>query len=282
MSNFSMTDRVSNLRKHTQSSISGKPKRSVSTILPTPPEEVWGEWAPDPSTVSLGVVFEQTRTSNLGRTETRSAIGTMPDAFAQYHILLEGPNNITPADGSLGNSRFLDSLNYSALGYFGFKIGPTTRIKNCKITLADNNYIAEFGTNTNWNLVKYFPAHDITINSDGIGRSGSNNLGNGWTADICGFYLDIPSEKLLSETNIIVDYEYKTTTNKNGIGFWDQVTSVGGIQFSLDSNYIGAWDNTTYGRLPSNIPPTIVTPQSNTLRSNVLYNRRIVVRTTPS
>ena len=93
-------------------------------------------------------------------------------------------------------------------------------LKNCKITFTNDSYVAEFGTNTNWNIIKYFPVHDITITEEGIGRAGTGELENGWLNDVCGFYLDIPKNILLSETDIIVDYEYTTNAkNKNGVGF---------------------------------------------------------------
>jgi hypothetical protein len=192
-------------------------------------------------------------------------------------------NQIVIADGSRGYSKFLDSPRYSALGYFGFKIGGvggSARIKNCKITLVSNNEVFEFGVNTNWDIIRYFPVHDIIIDSNGIGRSGSGNLGNGWISDVCGFYLDIPPEKLLSETDIVVDYEYTSPSlNKHGVGFWNQVNTVN--NFGLE-NWIGTWVNDPLAYLPTTVslPKTTITPQSS-VSFGTFYSRRIVIRSNP-
>jgi len=81
MANFSMTQRVMNLRKHSQGSISGKNNFIKTT---TPLIEIWGEWTPDPSTIPTGQSFTQTRTSNLGGTETRPATGTLTETPTSY------------------------------------------------------------------------------------------------------------------------------------------------------------------------------------------------------
>jgi hypothetical protein len=201
------------------------------------------------------------------------------------HEVFDGPLSVNPADGSRGYAQFVDSFSFSALPFFGFKLGPATRIRNCKITLIRNNYVAEFGVSTNWDLIKYFSAHDIVIDSSGIGRSGFGNFGNGWAHDVMGFYLDIPPEKLLSETGIIVDYEYTTdngffTDNKNGVGFWSQVSNIGGPEFSIDSSWIGSWavGPVYLARLPSNLSSNVVTPPSKSFLGT-FYNRRIVIKT---
>jgi hypothetical protein len=211
-------------------------------------------------------------------TNTPTPTPTPTFSLIPFHILMESLGTTTPADGSRGNHRFLNSFNYAALPYIGFKLGPFTRIKNCKLTFTKNNYIAEFGTDTNWNIIKYFPAHDITITADGIGRSGSSNFGNGWSYDICGFYLDIPTDVLLTETEIIVDYEYTSNSqNKNGVGFWSNSQIVAGLGGSVDTQWIGTWDNTPYARLAPELTRTQITSQAS-ISSGTLYNKRIIIR----
>ena len=190
-------------------------------------------------------------------------------------------NQIVIANGSRGYSKFLDSPEYFALQYFGFKMGGSTRIRNCKITLKDNNEVFEFGINTNWDIIRYFPAHDIIIDSNGIGRSGSGNFGNGWVADVCGFYLNIPPEKLLNETEITVDYEYTSSNNKHGVGFWNQVDFVSNFS---NENWIGTWDNVTYAHLPSNEAPLAKTTliSQSAVSFGTFYSRRLVIKSKPT
>jgi hypothetical protein len=106
----------------------------------------------------------------------------------RYHEILESLATINPADGSRGHLRFLDTgLNLAASNLFriGFKFGGAVRIKNATITTTLGTYT--LGVATNWTLVKYFTSHDLTITSDGIGRSGRrHSLASATTrADLC-------------------------------------------------------------------------------------------------
>ena len=79
MSIFNMTKRVKMLHEHSRSALPAKPR------LVTVPTR-WGEWIPntDPSTVCAGVTFEQTRTNNIGGSETRTVTGTKPVLWSDW------------------------------------------------------------------------------------------------------------------------------------------------------------------------------------------------------
>jgi hypothetical protein len=196
------------------------------------------------------------------------------------HEILESLATINPADGSRGHSRFLDvglNLDASNLARIGFKFGGGVRIKNATITTPAGTYT--LGVATNWNLVRYFTSHDLTITSDGIGRSGFNNIGGGWDHDVCGFWLDIPASSLTGADTITVDYEYSGgDTSKHGVCFWNATTTAGGTVES----YIGTWGNTPYARLPTNVdlPHIVVTNQASVI-SNTLCRRRVIIKNNP-
>jgi hypothetical protein len=196
----------------------------------------------------------------------------------KYHEILESLATINPADGSRGHSKFLDTglnLAVSNLSRIGFKFASAVRIKNATITTSSGAYT--LGVATNWNLVRYFSSHDLTITPDGIGRSGSGNIGGGWVADVCGFWVDIPASSLTSELS--VDYEYiGAYAAKHGVAFWNSTTTAGG---DVES-FIGTWDNTPRCQMPTNaeLPRIIVTAQSS-LISNTLLRRRVIIQNNP-
>ena len=198
----------------------------------------------------------------------------------KYHEILESLATINPADGSRGHSKFLDAgLNLAAsnLSRIGFKFGPAVRIKNATITTTAGTYT--LGVATNWTIVRYFATHDLTITTDGIGRSGVGNIGNGWDADVCGFWVDIPASSLTASDKITVDYEYiGAYAAKHGVSFWNATTTSGGTVES----YLGTWDNTPLVRMPttSELPRIIVTAQASLL-SNTLCRRRVIIQNNP-
>lgn len=198
----------------------------------------------------------------------------------QHHEILDSLATINPADGSRGHSRFLDTgLNLAAsnLSRIGFKFASAVRIKNATITTSEATYT--LGVATNWTLVKYFASHDLTITADGIGRSGSGNLGNGWDADVCGFWVDITASSLTASDKITVDYEYiGAYAAKHGVAFWNATTTAGGTVES----YMGTWDNTPRFQMPttSSLPRIIVTAQA-PLISNTLCRRRVIIQNNP-
>jgi hypothetical protein len=198
----------------------------------------------------------------------------------EHHEILESLATINPADGSRGYSKFLDTgLNLAAsnLARIGFKFAGGVRIKNARITTPAGTYT--LGVATNWNLVRYFTTHDLTITSDGIGRSGSGNVGGGWEADVCGFWVDIPGSSLTSADKITVDYEYiGAYVAKHGVAFWNATTTAGG---SVES-YIGTWDNTPRALFPATVElPRIVVTNQASLVSNTLCRRRVIIRNNP-
>jgi hypothetical protein len=198
----------------------------------------------------------------------------------QHHEILESLATINPADGSRGHSKFLDTgLNLAAsnLTRIGFKFAAAVRIKNATITTTAGTYT--LGVATNWTLVKYFASHDLTITTDGIGRSGFGNIGNGWDADVCGFWVDIPASSLTASDKITVDYEYiGAYAAKHGVAFWNATTTAGGTVES----YMGTWDNTPLVRMPTTaeLPRIVVTAQASLL-SNTLCRRRVIIRNNP-
>ena len=198
----------------------------------------------------------------------------------KYHEILDSLATINPADGSRGHSKFLDAgLNLAAsnLSRIGFKFAGGVRIKNATITTTAGTYT--LGAATNWTLVKYFTSHDLTITADGIGRSGSGNLGNGWGADVCGFWVEITAFSLTSSDKITIDYEYiGAYAAKHGVAFWNATTTAGGTVES----YMGTWDNTPLVRMPitAELPRIVVTAQASLL-SNTLCRRRVIIQNNP-
>ena len=198
----------------------------------------------------------------------------------QHHEILDSLATINPANGSRGHSKFLDTgLNLAAsnLSRIGFKFAGGVRIKNATITTTSGTYT--LGVATNWTLVKYFASHDLTITTDGIGRSGSGNLGNGWGADVCGFWVEIPASSLTASEKITVDYEYiGAYAAKHGVAFWNATTTAGGTVES----YMGTWDNTPLVCMPTTaeLPRIVVTAQASLL-SNTLCRRRVIIQNNP-
>ena len=199
----------------------------------------------------------------------------------KHHEILDSLASIIPADGSRGHSKFLDTgLNLASadLSRIGFKFGSDVRIKNATIITDSATYT--IGVATNWSLVRYFTTHDLTITADGIGRLGSGDLGNGWIADTCGFWLDIPSENITSSSKITVDYELiGTYPVKHGVGFWATATTVGQ---GPNENYVGTWDNVHRASLPNTATLTriIDTPVAS-VSSNTLCRRRVIIQNNP-
>ena len=198
----------------------------------------------------------------------------------RYHEILDSLATINPADGSRGHSKFLDTgLNLAAsnLSRIGFKFAGGVRIKNATITTTAGTYT--LGAATNWTLVKYFTSHDLTITADGIGRSGGGNLGNGWVADVCGFWVEITAFSLTASDKITIDYEYiGAYAAKHGVAFWNATTTAGGTVES----YMGTWDNTPLVRMPitAELPRIVVTAQASLL-SNTLCRRRVIIQNNP-
>lgn len=199
----------------------------------------------------------------------------------RYHEILDSLATINPADGSRGHSKFLDTgLNLAAsnLSRIGFKFAGGVRIKNATITTDAATYT--LGVATNWTLVKYFASHDLTITTDGIGRSGSGDLGSGWIADTCGFWLDIPAANITSSKQITVDYELiGPSPVKHGVGFWATATTVGQ---GPNENYLGTWDNVHRAIVPNTASLTrIVDTAVASVSSNTLYRRRVMIQNNP-
>ena len=187
----------------------------------------------------------------------------------------EAPHGHREVSARQVGTRHRHSLSHSAR--IGFKFAGGVSIKNATITTAAGTYT--LGVATNWNLVRYFPSHDLTITSNGIGRSGSGNIGGGWQHDVCGFWVDIPASSLTGADKITVDYEYiGAYAAKHGVAFWNATTTAGGTVKS----YIGTWDNTPCAMLPTTVdlPLIIVTAQASII-SNTLCRRRVIIRNNP-
>ena len=199
----------------------------------------------------------------------------------RYHQILDSLGYVNPADGWRGNSRFADTglnLGSSNLTRIGFKFGSDVRIKNA--TIATDAATYTIGVATNWSLVRYFTTHDLTITADGIGRLGSGDLGNGWIADTCGFWLDIPAANITSSKKITVDYELiGTYPVKHGVAFWATATTIGQ---GPNENYLGTWDNVHRAIVPNTATLTriIDTPVAS-VSSNTLYRRRVIIQNNP-
>jgi hypothetical protein len=217
-----------------------------------------------------------------GTTEARAVYyGSKKLWPTKYHEVLDGLTSVATADGSRGHSKFLDTgLNLSAsnLSRIGFKFSAAVRIKNATITTPAGTYT--LGVATDWTLVRYFTSHDVTITSDGIGRSSSGgNFGGGWEDDVMGFWADIPASSLTSADKITVDYEYiGDYASKHGVAFWNATATAGG---GLQS-YIGTWDITPRAYFPTNeqLPRIVVTNQAS-LISNTIIRRRIIIQNNP-
>lgn len=198
-----------------------------------------------------------------------------------YHQILDSLATINPADGSQGKSRFADTglnLASNSLTRIGFKFGGGVRIKNATITLDTAAF--SIGVATSWALVKYFSTHDLTITTDGIGRSGYGDLEAGWVADTCGFWLDIPAAPLTGSSQIIVDYELTGPyPSKHGVGLWATSTTVGQ---GPNENYIGTWDNVPRACIPNTTTLTRIADTAvASVSSNTLYRRRVIIQNNP-
>jgi len=172
----------------------------------------------------------------------------------------------------------------------GFKLGPSVRINNCRISIPNLLYTAQFGlssdtdTRGNWDMVGYFPTHDINVSTQnglsGIGRSGTNNLGGGWISDMCGFYLKIDPEIIANSHKIIVEYDFYTNTsagiNKHGIGFWDSTSQPTGPNGGPNYRYFGTWEGSKYAYLPDLMTVNTLSATRN-FSNNIKYSRTIIL-----
>ena len=172
---------------------------------------------------------------------------------------------------------------FQFINVIGFKMAFGNRIKNCTITIPNLSYSATFGVSSNWDLVGYFPTSDINITAEGIGRSGSNNLGGGWSSDVCGFYLNIPSQTILDAKSVIIEYEFSSPFNggggmKHGIGFFPSTSQPTGADGGINFRYIGTWDNAAYFNLPTLLTSIAYTNRSSSFVANVTYKRKTTIK----
>jgi hypothetical protein len=183
-----------------------------------------------------------------------------------------------PINSDGGQSRFLATA-YTFPSYIGFKLGPGVRIRNCKILLNGPNIEKTFGLNHGWDLIKYFTfTHNINTTAEGIGTEGGSP-GFPWSNDVCGFYLDISPSEIASSTSITIDYEYTSSwASKQGIAFWNNVSTPTGFNGDISSDWIGTWDNQTYARLSSNINRNTIINQSS--RDGSIHRRRTIIQKT--
>jgi len=172
----------------------------------------------------------------------------------------------------------------------GFKLGPSVRINNCRISIPNLLYTAQFGLSSdtdkvgNWDMIGYFPVSDINVSTQnglsGIGRSGTNNLGAGWIADMCGFYLKIDPEIIANSHKIIVEYDFYTNTsagiNKHGIGFWDSTSQPTGLNGGPNYRYFGTWEGSKYAYLPDLMTVNTLSATRN-FSNNIKYSRTIIL-----
>lgn len=188
------------------------------------------------------------------------------------------PYQLMDGNGTLGLAKATGTFQFSSSPVLGFKVGPNARIENCTVTIPNQSYSASFGVSTNWDLIGYFPVHDINITSQGIGRSGSGNLGNGWTSDTCGFYLNINSSTIQNADVVILEYDFFTdAVMKHGVGFFLNTSQPSGSYGSTNSNYAGSWDNLAYFLLPTNLSVKTYVPRGS-FSSNVRYRRKVTIR----
>lgn len=107
------------------------------------------------------------------------------------------------------------------------------------------HFTVAFGLSAGWDAVRYFPAHDLTINGDGIGRLGYTYFGSPWSADVMGFTLDLPMP--LGTRDFTVDYEWIDYgggfgRNKHGIGWWEEGSLGEGYGEYVGPYFFGTWD----------------------------------------
>jgi hypothetical protein len=172
----------------------------------------------------------------------------------------------------------------------GFKMGPSIRINNCRVTIPNLLYTAQFGLSSdtdnggNWDLVGYFPYHDINVSTQGglsgIGRQGANDLGGGWSVDTCGFYLKIDPELIANSHKIILEYDFYTNDlagiNKHGIGFWDNTNQPTGANGGPNYNFYGTWGGSKLAYLPNIMTVNTLSATKN-FSNNVKYSRTIIL-----
>jgi hypothetical protein len=201
-----------------------------------------------------------------------------PSSDLPYQLLDTQQNVIKGLHKATGTFNFSYDSGGIQTGFnLGFKMGPFQRIENCTITIPNQSYSVTFGINSNWDLIGYFPTSDININSQGIGRAGSGNLGNGWSADICGFYLNTPAYNVLTADRIIVEYDFFTDTqNKHGFSFYPGTTQPSGVDGDL-YKYLGTWGNSPYFRLPTDLT-AIAYVNRTSFASGTRYTRKITIK----
>jgi hypothetical protein len=190
------------------------------------------------------------------------------------------PYQLMDGNGTLGLAKATGTFQFSGSPVLGFKIGSGLRIENCTVTIPNSSYSASFGVSTDWNLVGYFPTSDLNITSQGIGRGGSGGLGNGWTADTCGFYLNINSSTIQNADTIILEYDFFSLGSmKHGVGFFLNTNQPSGLYGGPDGYYVGTWDNSSNVRiyLPSSLSIITYIPRGS-FSNNVRYRRKVTIR----
>lgn len=191
---------------------------------------------------------------------------------------LDLPYQLMEDGGSLGLSKATGTFQFSSAPVLGFKFGPSIRIENCTITIPNASYSGSFGVSSNWDLVGYFPTHDLNITSQGIGRSGGSNLGNGWIADVCGFYININSSIISNANTIILEYDFFSPSQmKHGVGFYLNTDQPSGSYGGPNFNYLGTWDNQIYFYLPSSLSFVTYRPRGS-FSSGIRYKRKVTIR----
>ena len=172
----------------------------------------------------------------------------------------------------------------------GFKLGPSIRINNCRVSIPNLLYTAQFGLSSdtdnvgNWDLVGYFPFHDLNVSTQGglsgIGRQGTNELGGGWSVDSCGFYLKIDPELISNSHKIILEYDFYTNDfagiNKHGIGFWDNTNQPTGANGGINYNFYGTWEGSRLAYLPTIMTVNTLSATKN-FSNNIKYSRTIIL-----
>ena len=93
-----------------------------------------------------------------------------------------------------------------------------------------------------WTRVRYFSAHDIIADANGLGRSDYENFNAPWDADVMGFWVALPW--VIGEKDFLLEYQWLDLgggfgRNKHGLAWWSEgVTGGGGIE----TNFLGCWD----------------------------------------
>lgn len=161
-----------------------------------------------------------------------------PSAELPYQLL----DTVQSSGFPMGFHKATGSFQFTSV--LGFKMAYGIRIENCTITIPNASYSASFGVSTNWGLIGYFPTSDINITEQGIGRNGYGDLGNGWIADVCGFYLNIDQSILLNADRIIIEYDFFSNAGmKHGVGFFSSTSQPSGPDGDVNYGYFGTWDN---------------------------------------